>query len=78
MMAAPKLRGTTTEIANDALKSIRCEVGPHEILAVCDRSGISHKGYTAIYKTSRTGLRHVDPKLTQHLLPNPHQVSTPP
>jgi len=57
------------------MKPIHSEVGPHEILVVCDRSSVSHKGYTAIFKTSRTGLWHVDPKLIQYILPNLHQVT---
>jgi len=72
MIATSKLHTTTIEIANKALKSIHSEVGPYKILAICDHSSISHKGYIAIFKTFKIGLRHIDPKFTQYILLNPH------
>lgn len=59
MMAAPQLQATSNKIANDVLKSIYNKVGSQEILAVCNRSRVSHKSYIAIYKTSRTGIQYV-------------------
>lgn len=72
----PKLTTAVIRANNECLASLGSQVGPQEILAACDRSGVSHKGYASIYKTMKHSLRSVNPKLSFKCLPNPHKVGT--
>jgi hypothetical protein len=56
------------------MEGIGYEVGSQSILATCDRSGMSQKGYTSIYKIMENRMKHVDKNIRLRHMMNPHQV----
>jgi hypothetical protein len=62
-------------MANHYLDRIGKSVGPIDILETCDRNGITHAGYGAIYKKFKGAIKSAGKGLRVGCLPNPHTVS---
>lgn len=65
-----------TSMTNHYLNKIGEELGSEAILAACDMTGVSHKGYGEIFKTIKGRVQLVDKRLKPTFLPNPHKVRT--
>ena len=63
-----------TSMTNYYLDKIGTELGTEAILAACDMTGVSHKGYGEIYKTIKGRVQLVDKRLKPTFLPTPHKV----
>jgi hypothetical protein len=53
MLKSPTMQSMGTDITNQYLDKIGQEVGAHEILACCDRNGVTQNRFNAIYKSFR-------------------------
>lgn len=61
--------------ANECLEKIGSECGAQEILATCDRNGITQRGYSALYQRFKKGVRVVRHGLRVSCLPKPFHIS---
>jgi len=75
LLESPKLSHVGTRMVNHYLEKIGKSMGPENILETCDRNGITHSGYGAIYKNFRSAVKRVGKGIRVGCLPNPHQVS---
>lgn len=75
MCESSKLSSVGIQMANQYLDRIGKSVGPNDILETCDRNGITHAGYGAIYKKFKGAIKSVGKGLRIGCLPNPHTVS---
>jgi len=75
LMEDPKFKKVACEITNSHLQKMGEIVKPRRILGGMDRSGISHTGYTELFKIMKEGLRFVDKNLNLKSMPNPFQVN---
>ena len=75
LLESPKLSHVGTKMVNHYLEKIGKSMGPEHILETCDRNGISHSGYDAIYKSFEGVVKGVGKGFRVGCLPNPHQVS---
>lgn len=71
----PKLESVGVNMTNKYLNKIGERVRPCDVLETCDRNGITHNGYEAIYKRFKGVARVAGRGLRIACLPNPHQVS---
>jgi hypothetical protein len=71
----PKLESVGVNMTNKYLNKIGERVRPCDVLETCDRNGITHNGYEAIYKRFKGAARVAGRGLRIGCLPNPHQVS---
>lgn len=71
----PKLSVIGVRMANYYLNKIGEQVGATDILETCDRNGITHSGYGAIYKRFKGAARVAGRGIRVGCLPNPYQVS---
>jgi len=74
MISSPQLASTATKATNQYLQKIGQSVGPHAILETCDQTGITHRGYQAIYKKFKAAATATAKGLRVSCLPNPHSV----
>jgi hypothetical protein len=72
--STPKLTFVGRRMANYYLEKIAAEIDTESILAACDMTGVSQRGYGQIYKTikGRVGIVHKD--LKANFLPTPNKV----
>ena len=75
MCESSKLSTIGVRMAIYYLDQIGKSVGPNDILETCDRNGITHAGYGAIYKKFKGAIQSVGKGLRIGCLPNPHTVS---
>ena len=61
-------------MTNYYLDKIGTKLGTEAILAACDMTGVSHKGYGEIYKTIKGRVQLVDKRLKPTFLPTPHKI----
>ena len=65
-----------TSVTNHYLEKSGEELGSEAMLAACDMTAVSHKGYGEIFKTITGRVQLVDKRLKPTFLPNPHKVPT--
>jgi len=75
MLKAPLVKSISVEVTNEYLKKIREEVGPSEILAICNKSSITQSKYSTVYKKFKSNIRDVGLGLEIACLPKPFHVS---
>ena len=76
VMEDPKFRTMACNITNGHLQSMGESINIKVILGTLDRSGILHRGWAAIFKIMKNGLRRVDKNLDFKSMPNPFQMRT--
>lgn len=74
LVSNPNSTFVATQMANYYLDKIGKDLGTEAILAACDMTGVSQKGYGEIYKTIKGRVQLVDKRLKPTFLPNPHKV----
>jgi hypothetical protein len=72
----PRMSQATASVAKDVLKKIGETVGPNTMLAACDGTGVTHKGYAAIYKTLKNRIGLIAPAQSSAILPAPHRLAS--
>lgn len=75
MLNSSALKSVGIDVANQYLDKIGARVGAHEILAMCDISGITQQGYASIYKQFRGGAKAASKGIRIGCLPKPYHVS---
>ena len=75
LLESPKLSHVGTRMPNHYLEKIGKSVRLENILETCDRNGITHFGYDAIYKSFKGVVKSVGKGFRVGCLPNPYQVS---
>lgn len=75
MMNCSKLNKVGVRMFNHYLEKIGSKIGPAKILESCDRNGIIHQGYDAIYKDFKGAVRATGRGVRLGCLPNPHILS---
>ena len=75
LLESPKLSYVGTRMLNHCLEKIRKSVRPEYILEKCDRNGITHSGYGAIYKSLKGAVKSLGKGFGVGCLPNPYQMS---
>jgi predicted nucleic acid-binding Zn-ribbon protein len=74
LVSNPRNSFAATRMTNYYLERIGKELGTEAVLAACDMTGVSQKGYGEIYKTVKGRVQLVDKRLKATFLPNPHKV----
>lgn len=74
LLKLPNMTPIGIEMANTYLKKVGQAVGPHEVLQVCDESGITLNGFNKLYKKFKGGINQAKKGLRFEYLPNLHQV----
>lgn len=74
LVSNPRNSFAATRMTNYYLERIGKELGTEAVLAACDMTGVSQKGYGEIYKTVKGRVQLVDKRLKGTFLPNPHKV----
>jgi hypothetical protein len=69
------LKSVGVDVTNEYPDKIGKALGPAEIWATCDRFGITHSGYSAIYKQFWGGVKAAGKGLRITCLPKPYHVS---
>ena len=69
-----KLSFVGRRMANHYLEKIAAEIDTESILAACDMTGVSQRGYGQIYKTIKGRVGIVDKDLKANFLPTPNKV----
>jgi len=75
MLNSPTLKSVGIDVTNKYLQKIGAGMGAREILATCDRSGITQEGYTSVYKQFKDSVQAAGKGLKVHCLPKPYHVS---
>jgi hypothetical protein len=75
MVEQPSMTTTIVKATNNILTEVGGHVQAHDMLAACDETGVSQKGFAAIRKTIHRGMKIVNPQLKLGAVPNSHQVS---
>jgi hypothetical protein len=70
----PILSFVGRRMANHYLEKIGAEIDTESILAACDMTGVSQRGYGQIYKTIKGRVGLVDKDLKANFLPTPNKV----
>ena len=72
--STPKLTFVGRRMANYYLEKIAAEIDTESILAACDMTRVSQRGYGQIYKTIKGRVGIVDKDLKANFLPTPNKV----
>ena len=75
LLKSPKLFYVGTRIPKQYLEKIGKSMRPEIDLETCDRNGIIHSGYGAIYKTFKGVVKSIGKRFRVGCLLNPYQVS---
>lgn len=74
ILDTPKFNSVANQLVEDTLKKIGSTVSPEAVLAACDMTGVSHRGYGEIFKTLKGRIGLVNKKFKSTILPKPYQV----
>jgi len=74
LVSNPRSSFAATRMTNYYLDKIGMELGTEAILAACDMTGVSQRGYGEIYKSIKGCVQLVDKRLRPNFLPNLHKV----
>jgi hypothetical protein len=75
MCESTQMNAVGVRMANYYMDKIGEKIGANEILETCDRNGITHRGYGAIYKQFKGAAKSSGRGLRIGCLPNPHKIS---
>jgi len=75
LMSQPKMNDAKNHVVRDVFKKIGDSIGPEAMLAACDGSGVSQRGYGAIYRMLKNRIGIVSPGLKAKILPAPHRLA---
>jgi hypothetical protein len=74
LVGTSKFNGVAHQLVEDTLWKIESIIDPKSILAACDMTGVSYRGYEEIFKTVHKLIRLIDNKLKAIILPRPYKV----
>jgi len=74
MISSSKFTSAATKKTNEYLQNIGQSVGPQPILETCDQTGITQRGYQAMFKKLKTGATSTMKGLRLACLSSPQSV----
>lgn len=76
MVEQPRMSQAKATVVKEVIMQIRDSIGEDSMLDACDTSGVTVRGYNAIYRTAKNRIGLVAPSIKSSILSAPHRLSS--